>query len=645
MTRRFSTRRSARGRQARVATPLFSVGGLASGLDTNSMITQLMGVERAPVTALETRRAGYQARANAWQSIRTRLSSLHTSIDTVRNAADFDTFSKVTSSDPDAVSVVLGSSGTTGATSASFRVEALAARHQLAATGTFSGLDSLVDAGTLTLTAGSVAHTITTTGTTTLGDLLNEVNALGAGVKANAVAVGSTSYRLLISADGTGADAAFTASGTQANLGAFEIVEQGANSRIVIGGGVGAITLERATNTIDDLIAGATVTLKDTTASAVSVEVTRDVDAAVDAVKSLVGEINKTVGVIAELTKYDAATKKAGTLQGERSAWQMVADLRTQVSALASGGVGAASATSIGITIARDGMFTVDATKLRSAFEADYPGTASVLGRSGSSTDSRLQFVRASDATVAGAYPVVVSAAAARAGVTGSAYTPPASDDAFTITQGSMTANVVVTGGSDLATALAQINTALSAAGLTTLKATDDGGAIRLQESRYGSSILFTVAGGSTAGTGLAGTFAGTNVAGTIGGVAATGTGQALTATTGPAKGLQVKVTATQAAIVAAGGWLPLGSPAYQEGIAGRLSRYLATAEGLTGIVSTSSNRWASQIKLVNEQIATYELRLDQREITLRRQLTAMETAMSTLSQQGSWMTQQLASQ
>jgi flagellar hook-associated protein 2 len=240
---------------------------------------------------------------------------------------------------------------------------------------------------------------------------------------------------------------------------------------------------------------------------------------------------------------------------------------------------------------------------------------------------------------------VVVSAAAARAGVTGSAYTPPASDDAFTITQGSMTANVVVTGGSDLATALAQINTALSAAGLTTLKATDDGGAIRLQESRYGSSILFTVAGGSTAGTGLAGTFAGTNVAGTIGGVAATGTGQALTATTGPAKGLQVKVTATQAAIVAAGGWLPLGSPAYQEGIAGRLSRYLATAEGLTGIVSTSSNRWASQIKLVNEQIATYELRLDQREITLRRQLTAMETAMSKLSQQGSWMTQQLASQ
>ena len=627
-----------------MATPLFSVGGLASGLDTNSMITQLMNVERAPVTRLEARKAGYQARSDAWQSIRTRLSSLRTSLDAVRNAADFDKFSKVTSSDPDAVSVALSTSSGAAAASASFRVEALAARHQVAATGTFSGTDALVGAGTFTLTVGGVDHTVTTTATTTLADLVSEVNGLGAGVKASAVAVDSSSYRLLVSADSTGADAAFTASGTQASLSAFDVVGQGTDSKIVIGEGLGAITLERPTNTISDLIAGATITLKDTTTSAVTVDVARDVDAAVNAVKTLVGEVNKTVGAIATLTSYDAATKKAGTLQGEQAAWQMAADLRTQVSALASGGVGAASAASIGITISRGGTFTVDETKLRTAFETDFQGTASVLGRSAPSTDSRLQFVRASDETVAGAYPVVVSAAATRAGVTGSAYTPPASDDAFTITQSGTTANVVVTGGSDLTAAITQINTALSAAGLTTLKATDDGGAIRLQDSRYGSGISFAVAGGSSVTGGLTGTFAGTDVAGTIGGVAATGTGQSLLATTGPAKGFQVKVTATQAAIVAAGGWLPLGSPAYQEGVAGRLSRYLATAEGLTGIVSTAANRWASQIKLVNDQIAAFEVRLDQRETNLRRQLTAMETSMSTLSQQGSWLTQQLAS-
>jgi flagellar hook-associated protein 2 len=199
----------------------------------------------------------------------------------------------------------------------------------------------------------------------------------------------------------------------------------------------------------------------------------------------------------------------------------------------------------------------------------------------------------------------------------------------------------VVTAGSDLTTALSQINTALSTAGITTVKATNDNGAIRLQDSRYGSKIAFTVAGGSS---GLAGTFTGTDVAGTIDGKAATGTGQSLTSIKGPSKGFQVKVTATQASILAAGGWLPLGSPVYEEGIAGRISRYLATAEGLTGIVSTASNRWASQIKLIDDQIADFNVRLDQKETTLRKQLTAMESAMSTLQQQQSWMAAQLSS-
>ncbi|MGH3372032.1 MAG: flagellar filament capping protein FliD, partial [Nocardioidaceae bacterium] len=208
---------------------MFSVGGLASGLDTNSMITQLMSVERAPVTALQQRKADYQARSDAWTSIRTRLSSLRTSIDTLKNATDLDKFSKATSSNPDAVSVAIAGSSGASAASASFKVEALAARHQVAATGSFSGLDALVGAGTFTLTAGGVPHTIQTTGATTLADFVSAVNGLGAGVKANAVATGSSSYRLVLSADKTGADAVFGVSGDQAGLGAFDVVEQGVN--------------------------------------------------------------------------------------------------------------------------------------------------------------------------------------------------------------------------------------------------------------------------------------------------------------------------------------------------------------------------------------------------------------------------------
>jgi flagellar hook-associated protein 2 len=623
-----------------VATPLFSVGGLASGLDTSSMITQLMNVERAPVTALQQRKADYQARSDAWGSIRTRLSSLRTSVDALKNVTDLDKFATVASSNPDAVSVVTTDSSVTGATSASFKVEALAARHQVVAQGSFSGLDSLVGTGTFTLTSGGVAHPIQTTDSTTLSELVGQINALGAGVQANAVAVGSSGYRLLLSASQTGADAAFTVSGTESSLSAFDVVEQGANSRIVIGSGAGAITLERPTNTVSDLVSGATITLKATTTSAVSVDVTPDVGAAVNAVKSLVSELNKTIGSIDDLTSYNADTKKAGKLQGEQAAWQIATDLRSQVSAL-SASVGGASAPTIGITISRDGTFTVDEDKLRAAFESDFRGTAAVLGRSATSPDSRVQFVRSNDDTVAGTYPVAISAAASRPTVTGSAYTPPSSNDAFVVTQDGRTVNIVVNAGSDLQSALAQINAALAAAGVATVRATNNGGAIQLQDSRYGAKIGFTVAGGSL---GLAGTYSGSDVVGTIGGVAATGIGQSLTAATGAAKGFQVRVTASQSEVDAAGGSLSLGSPVYQEGIAGRLSRYLATAEGLSGTITTATDRWASQIKLLDEQIADYNVRLDQRETALRSQLTAMESTMSKLQQQGNWLSQQLAS-
>jgi flagellar hook-associated protein 2 len=621
-----------------VATPLFSVGGLASGLDTNAMITQLMQVERAPVTALQQRKADYQARSDAWQSIRTRLSSLRTSIDAIKTTADVAKLSTVTSSNPDAVSVATTDSSGGSATSVSFKVEALATRHQTAATATFAGLDSTVGAGTFTITVGGVEHDVETTASTTLSELVAKVNALGVDVKANAVSAGST-YRLLLSADKTGADAVFTTSGDQPSLSAFGLVEQGVNSRIVIGSGAGAITLERQTNTISDLVSGASITLKATTTSAVSVDASPDVEAAVKAVQTLVGELNKTITAIDGLTSYNATTKKGGALQGEQAAWQIAMDLRSQVSAL-SGAVGGASAPTIGISISRTGTFTVDEAKLRKAFETDFQGTAEVLSRSASSSDSRLQFLRANDDTVAGTYAVEITAAATRPGVVGAAYMPPGTDDAFVVTQDGRTVNIVVSAGSDLQSALSQINAALAAAGVATIRATDSGGAIQLQDSRYGSQVGFTVTGGSL---GLAGSYVGSNVAGTIDGKAATGLGQSLTAATGSAKGLQFRVTASPADVATAGGTLSLGSSTFQEGVAGRLSRYLATAEGLTGTVTTATDRWASQIKLIDSQIAAYDVRLDQREITLRRQLTAMESSMSRLSQQGSWLTQQLA--
>ena len=59
-----------------MAIPFFNIGGLASGLDTNSIISSVLDVERIPIQQLQARRADHQVEDNAWQSIKSRYSAI-----------------------------------------------------------------------------------------------------------------------------------------------------------------------------------------------------------------------------------------------------------------------------------------------------------------------------------------------------------------------------------------------------------------------------------------------------------------------------------------------------------------------------------------------------------------------------------------
>jgi flagellar hook-associated protein 2 len=65
----------------------FSVGGLASGLDTKSIISQLMSIESAPKTQLEWKSQLWTARKTAWSDLNARLLSLQNSSNLLLNPA------------------------------------------------------------------------------------------------------------------------------------------------------------------------------------------------------------------------------------------------------------------------------------------------------------------------------------------------------------------------------------------------------------------------------------------------------------------------------------------------------------------------------------------------------------------------------
>jgi flagellar hook-associated protein 2 len=627
-----------------MTVPLFNIGGLVSGLDTDSIIKSILDVEKIPIQQLQARISAHQVEDNAWQAINTRYSAVRTALNALDSRADIAGFAQASASNPDAVRVTATGATTTG--SVSFTVDQLAANHQLASASVFSGSDAAVGSGGFTITVAGTDHTITTSATTTLSELAQQINALGIGVTATAVSVDGTDYKLLLAADATGTANTFTTSGTVAALGTMDIIQQGADAEITLGSGATALTLSRSSNTITDVLDGVTIELTGTTASAVTVSTARDVDAAMGAITGLIDEINSTIDTIAGYAAYNADSQTGGPLAGNSTARALAFDLRAAISSVVnSNSTAYPVASSVGISLTREGTFEVDESELRSALEADFDSVVDLLVEGGSAADSRLSFTAASDDTVEGDYAVVITQAATRAAATSGAYSAPAADSTFQIIVDGNSVDISVTSGQGIAAVVSIINAALQAAGTSEVSAVAVNIAgtdyITLTHSSYGSGASFEVVGDPF---GLAGTHTGTDVAGTIGGEAATGSGQSLTATAGDPTGLIVRVSASDADVSGAGGSLALGSINYARGIFGSLDLTIGLAEGSDGRIQRARDVASSQIDLINDRIEVLQDRLDRREASLVRQYAALETAMSSLQTQSSWLASQLAS-
>ena len=624
---------------------LFSIGGIASGLDTSNIIEQLLALERQPVQRLERQQEALSRTKDAWGQVNTKLSSLRSATDKINRVDRFDAFMSVTSSNTDAVSVT--SSGTTKTGSLSFRVDQLAQAQQRSAGERFgSRTEALGDRG-LQITAGGANHDFGPDELgpdATLDDLVKAINDAKIGVRATALQVAAGEFRLVLDATKTGEVNTFEATsiGTWDD-GLFGETQEALDAQVAVGG----ITVTRSSNTITDLVDGATITLKKTTDTAVNVTAQRDVDGAVAAVKGFTDALNGVISTIADLTKYDPETREAGRLQGDASARRLVDNLRQSITRPLTGLTGADGlASSLGISFSRDGSLVVDEAKIRQAFTDDFASTAARFGRSGTASDPAALFLSATNATTPGTYDVQVTQAATVASATVEAYEPPGGGQERTIrltrANGSFTEITLNETHASAADAAERIRQRLADEGVTAFDVSSSGGELRIATVAYGSAARFSVSevGGGDA-FGLAGTdYTGTDVAGTINGLAATGAGRTLTGATGDATGLSVRVTGMPRAGEPDEGQFTLD---WTRGFVGELSRTLSQAEGINGIVSRARQAVDRQVEIYQTRIDGFEQRLVSREATIRRQFVGMETMLGQLNAQGNWLGQQLA--
>ncbi|HET7525370.1 MAG TPA: flagellar filament capping protein FliD, partial [Burkholderiaceae bacterium] len=122
-----------------------------------------------------------------------------------------------------------------------------------------------------------------------------------------------------------------------------------------------------ATNTLSNVVDGMTLQLQRETTAPVQITTAADQDAIRKKIQDFVSAYNTLNGELVAQTKYDAATKTAGTLQGDSAAVQLRGSLRNAVRGNSSASTKFTRLADIGFNVAQDGSITLDSSKLDNA--------------------------------------------------------------------------------------------------------------------------------------------------------------------------------------------------------------------------------------------------------------------------------------
>lgn len=329
-----------------------SVDGLVSGLDTTSLVSQLVAAEALPQTRLKTQMSTAQAAANAYRAVNTKVDAVRTAAEAL--TAEGLAAARTAKSSATSVSASATSTAVTGSR-ISFTVTSLASTASYlsgttwASTGTDVRTPNAPDTSGWPITISRPDGTSTVVeppAGATLAQTVSYINGLeGLGVRATAVNAGSGGYRLQLTGTTSGADGDFSvqpASGT-----AFSQVSYATNAAIDLGGG---ITATSATNTFADLMTGVSVTVSEKSSTSVTVEVGEDPKTVAAKVRTLVDAVNSALSAIT--THSSSETGSTAVLKGDFELRTLTSQLLQTVSDAVSG---AGSPGAIGIELTRDG--------------------------------------------------------------------------------------------------------------------------------------------------------------------------------------------------------------------------------------------------------------------------------------------------
>ncbi|MCO5120664.1 MAG: flagellar filament capping protein FliD [Burkholderiaceae bacterium] len=367
-----------------MATSSIGSGGM---IDVNSIVSQLMSIERNPLTLINNQIKGIDTKLSEVGKLKAAMDKLRSAAVSLSGAGSWSA-AKASSARPEVVEASAAAGALPG--SYSLRVDALA-QHQTLVTGPVAGSDALVGGGSLTITFGSgegggfVADggrapvQILVPAGASLAEVRDAINGANAGVGATLVtdAAGTRlmirsaesgeaqAFRIDAADDGSGASGlglgslAYTPGDTG---GSMTRLQTATNAQVEFNG----LAVSLASNNTSDLIENVSFGFRQVSADPVAIEIGNDGEAVRSGLESFVDAYNELNSLIRTQTAYDPATRTAGALQGNQTVNAMQSKLRAIMGATVEG-IDLGRLSDAGIEIQRDGSLKIADDKLSTA--------------------------------------------------------------------------------------------------------------------------------------------------------------------------------------------------------------------------------------------------------------------------------------
>jgi flagellar hook-associated protein 2 len=362
-----------------------SVSGVGSGIDIESLVTQLVAAEGQPAALrISQQESTFQADLSAVGTLKNALSNLQNIVQDLQTPTDFLARS-ATSSDEERFTATAESTAAPGVYDIEITQLAQAARLR---SSDFTSESEVIGTGTLDISLGTDTFSLTIdSNNQTLEGIRDAINSAenNPGITASIINVDSGT-QLVLSSDEIGAANTISVVATDDDaLDGFDLTRLATANLTTLQAAQDAIILvdqqqvTRDSNTFSDVITGVSFTLlKEEVGETATLTVGLDKATIKSRVADFVAAYNIAAQTIGQLGAFDSATGSRGQLQGDSGLRAIENDLRRAISDPVDG-LDFATLAEIGITTDSTGRLTIDDTVFDEVVDNDFTAVSQLF--------------------------------------------------------------------------------------------------------------------------------------------------------------------------------------------------------------------------------------------------------------------------